>query len=81
MSIHNISKNFDFKPNDNRVSPLGQIIRGHTLINFIVNGNLNSDQERKSNPLTRRGDNMFLFPKTILLIGICVNHVSLKHYF
>jgi len=35
MSFH-ISKDLDFKPDDNCVSPLGQTMRGQAGINFTV---------------------------------------------
>jgi len=36
MSLHNISTDLDFKPDDNHMSPFGQTRRGQAPINFIV---------------------------------------------
>jgi hypothetical protein len=36
MSFRNISKDLDFRPDDNCLSPIGQSMRGQTRINFIV---------------------------------------------
>jgi hypothetical protein len=41
----------DFKPDDNCMSPLGQIVRGQAHINFIVTA---------TGPPTRRGDTIFV---------------------
>jgi len=35
MSFHSISKDLNFKPDDNCMSPLGLTMWGHALINFI----------------------------------------------
>jgi len=74
MSFH-ISKDLDFKPDDNCVSPLGQTIRGQAGINFIVKATWPLTWSSSLTP-GPRGKILYFSLKTLFLIRIFVSQVS-----
>jgi len=82
MQSLNIFKDLDFKLDDNCMSPWGQSRRGKLCINFIVMATWTPTRSGSLTPWPRQEILYFCSLKPLfLLIGICVNHMSLKHYF
>jgi hypothetical protein len=80
MSFHNISKGIDFKPDDNCASHWSQTRMGQARINFVVMATWIPTRSSSLKPWPGVEVLNFSSLKPFLLIGICVNHVSLKYY-
>jgi hypothetical protein len=74
MSFH-ISKDLDFKPDDNCVSPLGQTMRGQAGINFTVKATWSLTWSSNLIPWPA-GQILYCSLKTLFLVGIFVCQVS-----